>query len=345
MGKTVYFLGSGASKASAFGLPVMKGFFRSDDFAGPEYSNLAGFIHKWFPGTEPDDLNIEDVITCLELSLDRVGSFGRSYDGHILDARREFDKLIASRLAIPVGKSSDLHELLMGRDIAGANCEDTIITVNYDLVIDRTLFNCSPKEDGHRGCLLTRMYSLLAQPPVYGGHRPSLLQAEMQVGFYLKLHGSLDWLYCPGQECPHHREFFANKMGVDAVHNKPGDPCKMCGSALVSVLVPPTMMKSFTQFPKLGLLWSLAHRELSTADRIVVFGLSFAVSDYYLRWLFRSAITERASQPEIFNINKDNEDKGTRASGKAIIELTGIQPVSCETVDEYRQRMAGLGGA
>jgi len=189
------------------------------------------------------------------------------------------------------------------------------------------------------------MYSLLARGAVLGGPRPSLLPNQVEAGFYLKLHGSLDWLYCVNQECPSHRQFFANWMDNKAVHNNPGDPCEMCGSALVSVLVPPTMMKSFTQFPKLGLLWSLAHRELSTADRIVVFGLSFAASDYYLRWLFRSAITERASQPEIFNINKDNEDKGTRASGKAIIELTGIQPVGCEAVDEYRQRIAGLGGA
>lgn len=338
MGKTVYVFGAGASKAFSDDFPIMKGFVRHGDLADLHYLNE--FIRKRFPNTKLDDLNIEDVITCLELSLDRVGSFGRSYDGHILDARREFDKLVASRLAIPEGKSSDLHELLMGKDIAGVDCNDTIITVNYDLVIDRTLFNCSPKEEGRRECLLKRMYYLLAQPPVYGGHRPSLLQAEMQVGFYLKLHGSLDWLYCPNQECPHHREFFANKMGVDAIHNKPGDPCKMCGSALVSVLVPPTMMKSFTQFPKLGLLWSLAHRELSTADRIVVFGLSFAASDYYLRWLFRSAITERASQPEIFNINKD-----TGTSGKAITELTGIQPVGYQTVDEYNQQIAGLGKA
>ena len=91
-------------------------------------------------------------------------------------------------------------------------------------------------------------------------------------------------------------------------------------------------MKSFAQFPKLGFLWSLAHRELSQADRIVVFGLSFAPSDYYLRWLFRSAITDRASQPQIFNINTD---KGQ--SAEAIRDLTGVSPANCQTVEEYRQ--------
>ncbi len=152
-------------------------------------------------------------------------------------------------------------------------------------------------------------------------------------GFYLKLHGSLDWLYCNNEVCTYHRSFFANWIGSSDLHNRSGDPCVMCGAPLVSVLVPPTMMKSFAQFPKLGLLWSLAHRELSEADRIVVFGLSFAASDYYLRWLFRSAVTDRADQPRIFNINTDGG-----ISSEAIRSLTGVQPVNCKDVDQYHQR-------
>ena len=337
MGKTVYFLGSGASKASS-GLPVMKGFFRRDDFAGPDYRNLAEFISGRFPGTKPKDLNIEDVITCLELSLDRVGSFGRGYDGRVLDARREFDKLVANRLAIPEGKSSDLHESLMGKDIAGAYCKDTIITVNYDLVVDQTLYENSAK-DGRRtplDCRLGRMFSLLDESRLhlYSGRRPSLVPYDEESGFFLKLHGSLDWLYCINEACTHHRSFFANWIGSSDMHSRSGDPCVMCGAPLVSVLVPPTMMKSFAQFPKLGLLWSLAHRELSQADRIVVFGLSFAPSDYYLRWLFRSAITESPSQPQIFNINTDSGE-----SAEAITELTGVVPKKCQTVDDYHRML------
>jgi hypothetical protein len=99
------------------------------------------------------------------------------------------------------------------------------------------------------------------------------------------------------------------------------------------------MRKSFAQFPKLGLLWHLAHRELSTADRIVVFGLSFAPSDYYLRWLFRSAITGRKDKPEIANINID---KGR--SAEIIEEVTGVQPVDCGSVDEYHRWAASQGG-
>lgn len=257
MGKTVYFLGSGASK-EAFRLPCMKDFFRADDLTGPDYPNLAEFINKRFPGTSPNDLNIEDVITCLELSLDRVGSFGRIHDSYVFDARREFDKLVAKRLTIPEGAASDLHESLMGKDMAEKSCANTVITVNYDLIIDQILYRNSTKDGSPVSfeCKLGRTYSLVdeARLTLYSGRRSSLDPRGMESGFYLKLHGSLDWLYCRNEACTHHRSFFANWVGSSDLHNRSGDPCVMCGAPLVTVLVPPTMMKSFAQLPKLGLL-------------------------------------------------------------------------------------------
>jgi hypothetical protein len=336
MGKIVYFLGAGASKASSFGLPCMEGFFDTDDFIARDYPNLAEFLGRRFPATDLSNLNIEEVITCLELSLDRVGLFGRNPDWRTMDARREFDRFVAKRLTIPGGVSSDCHELLMGDNIAGGGCEDTVITVNYDLIVDQTLYKLSPRNgnDLADDCTLERMYSLLDEVrlQLYHGRRPSLIRGDSEWGCYLKLHGSLDWLYCSNDACPYHRSFFANWMGSPRVHNRPGELCAVCGAPLMTALVPPTTTKTFAQFPKIGLLWSLAHRELRSADRIVVFGLSFAPSDYYLRWLFRSATTDRTNKPEICNINTD---KGV--SAEIIRQLTGVRPVACQTVDQYRQ--------
>jgi hypothetical protein len=98
---------------------------------------------------------------------------------------------------------------------------------------------------------------------------------------------------------------------------------------IVSVIIPPTMYKTFEKFPKLGFLWSLAYRELNIADKIVVFGVSFAPSDYYLRWLFKKAITDRKNKPTIINIDSNPE-----ISDK-IKEITGIAPEYFPTLDEY----------
>ena len=68
------------------------------------------------------------------------------------------------------------------------------------------------------------------------------------------------------------------------------------------------MNKSFVEFPKLGFLWSLAFRKLRDADRIVIIGLSFTESDYYLRWLIKSSLLSRGkAQPKVLIVDKNIE--------------------------------------
>jgi hypothetical protein len=44
----------------------------------------------------------------------------------------------------------------------------------------------------------------------------------------------------------------------------------------------------------MALLWNLALREIRAAAELVVIGLSFAPTDFELRWLVREAVTARA---------------------------------------------------
>lgn len=269
--KTVYFLGAGASKASDFELPVMTGFFREEDFDSKEYSNLHKFIKENFPNIPFKEINLEEMITCLELSLDKFSSFGEHPEVYLYEARREFDKYVKKRLIYnPVeGKRwCSRHKVVFEK----LKDEDTVITLNYDLIVDYTLFEISPKDNSGSltlDCLLYRMYSLLGKMQLMSGERPSLYHDYTKIGHYLKLHGSIDWLYCINQTCGNHQLFFPNWIGSPQIHNQPGDLCSLCGSPLVSVIIPPTMHKSFENFPKLGFLWSLAYRELKQADKIV----------------------------------------------------------------------------
>jgi hypothetical protein len=180
------------------------------------------------------------------------------------------------------------------------------------------------------------MYDLLGYDP-RGSARaitdgvPIFYSRDGKTGFCLKLHGSIDWLYCLNPNCGHHQIFWPNRLDYkdERAHSEPGAPCTLCGMPIVSVIIPPTMYKTFEKFPKLGFLWSLAYRELNIADKIVVFGVSFAPSDYYLRWLFKKAITDRKNKPTIINIDSNPE-----ISDK-IKEITGIAPEYFPTLDEY----------
>jgi len=333
--KTVYFLGAGASHASEYKLPCMQGFFRENDFKSEDYSSLFKFIERKFSRLSFNELNLEEVITFLELSLDTFGSFGEHPENYIYGARREFDQYVNHRLNTPELKGCCEHKRIVDKNLAGSDSKDSIITLNYDLVVDNTLYELSPKEPEpyekklEHGCLLERMYGLLGRTVLFHGERASLYHRDKELGFYLKLHGSVDWLYCPNETCGNHQLFFPNWSGSEEVHDKAGDLCSLCGSPLANVIVPPTMHKSFEKFPKLGLLWSLAYRELNKADRIIIFGVSFAASDYYLRWLFNKAVRERANKPLIVDI--DVEDSAC----ERIENITGIKPTHRRRLDEF----------
>ncbi|HHT9124307.1 MAG TPA: hypothetical protein ACFYD6_00650 [Candidatus Brocadiia bacterium] len=320
--KRVYFLGAGASKASDFELPTMSEFFTKETFKDGEYPALHKFIEKVFPNVNITKLNLEDVITRLELSMDKFGAFGEHPETYFYDARREFSLYVHKRLTYQpkngrlwCEKHKDLFDQL--------NDQDSIITLNYDLIVDYTLHEISPKDDGilRNGCLLKRMYDLIGKPLIISeaGEPPSLLHKETGLGYYLKLHGSIDWLYCANSTCGNHQHFFPNVIGLEGAHYFPGNLCRNCGSPLVSVIIPPTMNKTFDEYPKLGLLWSLAFRKIKEADELVLIGMALPDSDYYLKWLLNSATSSRINI-KVVAVNPD------KAVCDKIEKLTGVSP-------------------
>lgn len=305
--KSVYFLGAGASKASDFQLPTMSEFFTEEDFKQDKYPALHKFIGRVFPKVSFKELNLEEVITRLELGIDRFGAFGEHPEPYLYEARREFTSYVSERLQYkPINgrPTCEKHEVLLRQ----LNEKDSIITLNYDLIVDYGLYAISPKHDGGelKGGLLDRIYNILKPGLILGGPPPSLSHSYVGLGHYLKLHGSIDWLYCSRPQCGNHQLFFPNRIDWGA-HNSPGDPCILCGSPLVSVIIPPTMNKTFIEYPKLGLLWTLAWKEIRATDRLVLIGMSLPESDYYLKWLINSAISAREKAPLVVVVNMDKE--------------------------------------
>lgn len=350
--KTVYFLGAGASK-ELFCLPVMNEFFKN--FSVQKYESLSKFLSQYFFDglknkeledkiRKSDKLNLEDVITFLELSLDRIGSFGKVPDSYLIEAKRDFNNFIRDMLNIEfnnkiseLSKKINIFEKLSKRsDIT--QCVDSIVSLNYDLGFDNILYHFSDRNTSssnlktldHR-TILNRMYQILGKEEFRFGDFPTLWKSVKNSGFFLKLHGSLDWVYCPNQYCGNNQLFFVNWIDSAERHLNIGDICILCGSPLVSVIIPPTLAKSLEQFPKMGLIWSLAYRELCKADKIVIFGISFAPSDYYLRWLLKSSLLSNMNKPVIEVINKDE------TIHNEIKKITGIKLkiISFKSFDDY----------
>jgi hypothetical protein len=105
MKKTVYFLGAGASAGSDFKLPTMEGFFREEDFQDVNYPKLKEFIETLYPNTPFKNINLEDVITHLELSLEGFGGAWEPFKILEIEARQEISKYLLERLSLEAIKN------------------------------------------------------------------------------------------------------------------------------------------------------------------------------------------------------------------------------------------------
>src|SRR5215472_15748571 len=79
---------------------------------------------------------------------------------------------------------------------------DTILSLNYDLVCDHALKEVEKQEQVT--WLTSRSWKMdaLLGNYSYATGPMALFTHEEQRGFYLKLHGSLDWLICSNERCP-----------------------------------------------------------------------------------------------------------------------------------------------
>ncbi|MEE8450111.1 MAG: hypothetical protein V3S39_10805, partial [Thermodesulfobacteriota bacterium] len=192
--KTVYFLGAGASNASDFHLPTMKGFFQARKLKNADYENLSGFIKLLLPGVSPQDVNLEEVITHLALALEGLGASWQPDRTLEMKARRELNQYVVERLSIDEGKKCKLHLKLM--EVLSNNDRNSVLTLNYDQVVEHAMADKVPN-------LYDRSLRFLSDLAIYptamisGGIFHTQHPDDVGKGLYLKLHGGIDWFYCP----------------------------------------------------------------------------------------------------------------------------------------------------
>jgi len=326
--KTVYLLGAGACNASDFKLPLMRGFFREEDFDNGNYPNLSEFIKKYFQKIPFCKLNLEEIITFLELSIDKFGSFGKIPETYLYEARREFEEYVVGRLKLgPENKKCSKH-LILAKNL---NDRDSVISLNYDEIMQYTLWHTGDAE----ASLLSRSHRLLfslGTATIGGTVGPSLPPENIGKGYFLQLHGSINWLYCPNPICWLHQSFYPATCTPSREY-KVSNPCICCGSPLSYVIIPPTMNKAFQKYPRLGIVWSVAYGEIEEADKLVFIGLSLAESDYYLNWLIKSAAINSKKSKKIEVVNKCEK------ICEKIEKLIGIKATFLGDFDEYIEKL------
>jgi len=199
------------------------------------------------------------------------------------------------------------HRVLMGRHLnpgTDRGAFSTVITTNYDLVADWTLHALETGPWDRRWSTRLQKLRYLRGRATLEGTEKSATEAMARSGWYLKLHGSLDWFHCPNPDCQVRAGCFSAVFdtqwaaGADALpaHYHPNLPC-LCGAHYQSLIVPPTMSKDYRAYPTIESEWRIAVTQLQKADRVIVVGLSFAPSDTRLMWLMRYGLRGFGCRP------------------------------------------------
>lgn len=309
---TIIVLGAGASKAE--GAPLQSELFREyfqsvtlrDRVDSAMQQDLKNYFNKlWGIDVDSGDLSdtkfptFEEALGLLEISHTRDEFFkGLSWSGQSLgraqELRSHLTALIALIIQEKLRRDCPKHrELVSKMQKSGELLSTFFISLNYDIIIDNAIEYVTDKIPDYR-------VSFSPEP-----HRNGV--SWQPCATLLKLHGSLNWLYCP--VCNNLSLFPGQKIAARLMEAPVHFRCSACHEIQVPIIIPPTFLKVMSNF-YLQQIWKRAEQELKQASRIVFCGYSFPDADVHIKYLLKRAEVNRMGEaPEVFIVN---EHKGKK---------------------------------
>ncbi|MBA7514400.1 hypothetical protein ES705_06428 [subsurface metagenome] len=160
--------------------------------------------------------------------------------------------------------------------------DDTVITFNWDLLLDRII---KQKEQ-----YINTQSLILDEMDAITFNRTFDSKELSEKSFYLKLHGSINWKYCPNSNC-----WTNNKVIITEY-----DRCGRCFKRLNRLIIPPIINKQYKKYPFIEKIWTLASIQLESAEEIVIWGYRLPPTDFYSNWLL-SKTSKKVKKVSIVN--------------------------------------------
>ena len=105
-----------------------------------------------------------------------------------------------------------------------------------------------------------------------------------------KIHGSLNWLYCP--VCNNLNGYEAKAVLSLLYPDKSITRCEFCSSVMTPVIVPPTFYKDMSRV-FLSSIWNRAENALREVDHVIFCGYSLPDADMHIKYLLKRIQTNR----------------------------------------------------
>ncbi|HJU22262.1 MAG TPA: hypothetical protein VJ891_07110, partial [Casimicrobiaceae bacterium] len=219
------------------------------------------------------------LISLLDIALDRKQPFGPNWNiARLGDVREALEYAIYTLIKERLQQNpTNSHFELFTRLAAGDG--PYVISLNYDVIADNALMAVGRSQPTSTN----RSYPEYECDIVTNEYRQG-----QKWGRLLKLHGSLNWSYCPNCH--------AMEIGVSRRWMTPEGwdvnqvfQCEACGTQLRTVLVAPTHRKDYRN-PHIAQVWYKAERLLRQAARVVFIGYSLPDDDVEVMYLLKRGL-------------------------------------------------------
>ncbi|MFZ5598616.1 MAG: hypothetical protein ACOY35_03495 [Bacillota bacterium] len=246
------------------------------------------------------DLDMEEVLTLLNIEMEEDlpgrDRLLQAYEEYLLLMALTFDKIL-------YGEPCPHHRRIAESLEPG----DTVISFNYELLMDYALHQLRRQvvrwhiKDGYGiGC--THLNRVNAEANLPEEQEAATSPAGGSNVKLFKLHGSLNWLYCPqcGQLYAYeHSDARGHSVIINGMANMIRCTTVHCCQRLSRVIIPPTLMKNYQSIPFIPQLWQQARQALQLASEIIVIGYSFPTTDFRSNWMFRKAMVDNKSLKKV----------------------------------------------
>jgi SIR2-like protein len=311
----VYFLGAGATLADYPEAPLMAQLLHCILRSRDQDDFLVEFLGHVFdseavhPLSTPEERpRVDDVFTVVDTCLSGKAPFPQEKNrDDFLEARSQIIAGIGQVIseAVREGKGR-LAEKLARRSVTARST--TIISTNYDIVMDNALLALKNVNYGipvrsavhQHGPVPTGREDEVRHFKEFQGSQLLIRQGNVSL---LKLHGSLNWLYCP--RCDELDVTLETKGGA-LVLQKPhlGRCCReTCTARYEVVLVGPSLEQRY-EHPVLAKIWSRSDNALREATDLVIIGYSLPEADYLIRAMLARNFSRRSHRVTL--ISKPN---------------------------------------
>jgi hypothetical protein len=298
----VYILGAGCSKEDK--APLIAEFF-DKAFNEVKWKLTADQQERFnrvedFRKNELPKSNVEELLSYID--LERVLNL-KQRDTNLEDIRADLLYLIGKTIQELMGKGhSPYYDGFASANYwpvyTDSNLLDPVfISLNWDIALDNVL-----TLQDHENSPTFRHIKRID----YGSDFNSCIilnedQEQIRIDetsrdgpMLLKLHGSMNWLFCKNQDCSSQNKKYFTYGEKAVVHVQESNKiiCPACGQVLFPIIVPPTFNKLGDKevLPLIRDIWFEAYKAIENAGNIIILGYSFPEDDVHFKLFFRSAI-------------------------------------------------------